>query len=116
MKDERGDDVPDNESNEWEVGRELMCSSESRNVYVAFHRSLDIYLCTYTLYVRVSTDFALMYRYWFPPRFPSLYFITRARCVLRKKFVTFDLNISAQSLRKLRDVGRAFRCSCCLSR
>lgn len=26
MKDERGDDVPDNESNEWEVGRGLMCS------------------------------------------------------------------------------------------
>lgn len=27
VRDERGDDVPDNESNEWEVGRELMCSS-----------------------------------------------------------------------------------------
>lgn len=26
MKDERGDDVPDNESNEWEVGRELICA------------------------------------------------------------------------------------------
>lgn len=26
MKDERGDDVPDNESNEWEVGRERMCA------------------------------------------------------------------------------------------
>lgn len=26
MKDERGDDVPDNESNEWEVGRKRMCA------------------------------------------------------------------------------------------
>lgn len=42
MKDERGDDVPDNESNEWEVGRELMCSSQSRNVF-AISQELTYY-------------------------------------------------------------------------
>lgn len=50
MKDERGDDMPDNESNEWEVGQELICSSQSRDVCLlrarVSHRSFDIYLCT----------------------------------------------------------------------
>ncbi|EFN64365.1 hypothetical protein EAG_08071 [Camponotus floridanus] len=46
MKDERGDDMPDNESNEWEVGQVLMCSSQSRDVFAVSHKSFDIYLCT----------------------------------------------------------------------
>ena len=33
MKDERGDDVPDNESNEWEVGRERMCALPRTEMY-----------------------------------------------------------------------------------
>lgn len=74
MKDERGDDVSDNESNEWEVGRELMRSSCAK-MCSPFHRSLDIYLCT--LYVG-SASFPwqrarFVCRYW-----PS-YFITRFR-------------------------------------
>lgn len=46
MKDERGDDVPDNESNEWEVGRELMCSSQSRDVFAVSQelRYLPMYI------------------------------------------------------------------------
>lgn len=33
MKNERRDDVSDNESDEWEVEREPMCSSRSRDVF-----------------------------------------------------------------------------------
>lgn len=33
MKDERGDDVPDNESNEWEVGRERLYALPKAEVY-----------------------------------------------------------------------------------
>lgn len=47
MKDERGDDVPDNESNEWEVGRELMCSSH-RDVFVVSQELR--YLPMYVMY------------------------------------------------------------------
>lgn len=53
MRDERGDDVPDNESNEWEVERELVCSSRSRYVLAVSstraraRNSLDIYSYTY---------------------------------------------------------------------
>jgi len=33
MKDERGDDVPDNESNEWEVGRKRMDALPKAEMY-----------------------------------------------------------------------------------
>ncbi|KYQ46443.1 hypothetical protein ALC60_14539 [Trachymyrmex zeteki] len=44
MKDERGDDVPDNESNEWEVGRERMCALEStiRRIRLQYKHAADV--------------------------------------------------------------------------
>lgn len=49
MKDERGDDMPDNESNEWEVGQELMCSSQNKDVFAVFHTGASIF--TYVHYM-----------------------------------------------------------------
>lgn len=84
MKDERGDDVPDNESNEWEVGRELMCSS--RGDVFAVSQELR-YLPMYVIcrWCGLFSTARFVCRYW-----PS-YFIARSRvqekvCCFRFKY------------------------------
>lgn len=83
MKDERGDDMPDNESNEWEVGQVLICSSQSRDVFAVSHRSFDIYLCTLHAGRWCEPSAA-----WFVSSYWPSYFIARSR--VQKKVCYFQ--------------------------
>lgn len=96
MEDERGDDMPDNESNEWEVGQVLICSSQSRDVFAVSHRSFDIYLCTLHAGRWCEPSAA-----WFVSSYWPSYFIARSR--VQKKVCYFQFEYFC-AVFKLHDV------------